>query len=248
MSLDSLTPYAGALLALAVSLIWALLLRGRGWGALALPVAALAGFFWVMGGFSASPRQLPERLPLLAVAGLVAALPLVLVPRGWVAALLSVLAGLGTGWWMAGAPMVEADLRRVLPVALVLALLVPVLHREAAGPWRAQAAVLALVAGLWAAGAFGPWMILALVLAGAAVPLLLSGAAMPDAARLPLVMLLVALLASPVLTRGAPQDWVAALAPLAVLLLAPRFRGGQGLLVKLLCGAVPVAVAWLLAR
>jgi len=243
---DSLSPYAGALLALAVSLIWALLLRGRGWVALALPLAALAGFFWVMGGFSASPRQLPERLPLLAVAGLVAALPL--VPRGWMVAWVSVLAGLGTGWWMAGAPMTEADLRRVLPVALVLALLVPVLHREAAGPWRAQAAVLALAAGLWAAGAFGPWLILSLVLLGAALPLLLAGAAMPDAARLPLVMLLVALLASPVLTRGAPQDWAAALAPLAVLLLAPRIRGGQGLLVMLLCGAVPVGVAWLLAR
>jgi hypothetical protein len=244
-------PAGAPVLALCVALLWAVLLRRGRWAALCLPLGALLGFAWVMGGFSASPRQVPERLPMLALGALLLAVPLAWRPGGWVGGALVLLAGAATGWWMAGAPMTEADLRRVIPVLLLLGLLVALLHREAAGPWRAQAAALALLAGLWAAGAAGPWVLLALVLLGATLPLALAAGPLPEAGRLPLMMLLVALLASPILTRGAPADWMAALAPLAVLLLAPRLAGRraawQAPLVLLGCAAPAVALAWLLA-
>lgn len=228
MPWDSLQPYLGPLLALAVSLLLALLLRGRGLAGLALALGAFAGLWWVLGGLSASPRQIPERLPLLAAGAVVLALPLCLMGRAWLGAVLAVLGGLLTGWWMAGAPMVMADLRRVLPVLLVLALLVPLLHREATGPWRVLAAALALLGGVWAAGAPGPWFILALLLLAAALPLPLLGRPLPEPARLGAAMILAGVLAAPVLARGAPADWAGAAAPVALLLLAPMLAAGRG--------------------
>lgn len=244
-------PAGAPILALCVALLWAVLLRRGRWAALALPLGALLGFAWVMGGFSATPRQLPERLPLLAAGALLLALPLAAGLRGAPGIVLALLAGAGTAWWMAGAPLTAADLQRVIPVLLLLGLLVPVLHREAAGPWRAQAALLALLAGLWAAGAPGPWLLLGLVLAGAALPFALGAGPLPEAARLPLVVLLAALLAGPLLTRGAPADWMGALAPLCALLLVPPAPGGrraawQAPLLLLLAALPPVALAWLL--
>ncbi|MCU0944259.1 MAG: hypothetical protein MUF65_02685 [Rubritepida sp.] len=248
---DSIAPYEGPLLALLLAFAGAALLRGRGggrWVGVALPLAALAGFAVTMGGFSASPRQLPERLPLLAAGALALAVLLAAVPRTWLAVALALLAGAATGWWVAGAPLTEADLRRAAPVLLVTALLVPVLYRDSAGPWRAQVAVLALAAGLWAAGTPGPWFVLALGLLAATLPLALAGAAMPEPGRLALAVLLVALLAGPVLGRGAAQDWAAALAPLIVLLLGPRRPGAAGALALVATAAVPVALVFGLAR
>lgn len=241
--LDSLSPYEGPLLALLLGFAIAALLRGRPLAGLALPLAALAGFLLLLGGVSASPRQVFERPPVLAAGGLLLALPLALVPRNWLAVTVALLAGVGTGWWMAGAPLVAPDLQRAAPVLLVLALLVPVVAREAGGPWRGAVAALALLAGAWAAAPPGPWFLFALVLAAATLPLLVGGAALPDAARTPFAMLLAALAAGPVLTRGAPADWAAALAPLAVLLLGPR--SGKALAPGLVvAAAAPVAAAW----
>lgn len=241
-------PAGAPLLALCAALLWAVLLRRGRWAALALPLGALLGLAWVMGGFSASPRQLPERLPLLAAGALALALPLAAGLRGVGAGVVVLVGGALTGWWMGGAPLHGPDAARVVPVLVLLGLLVPVLHREAAAPWRAQGAALALVAGLWAAGAPGPWWLLALVLVGAGLPLAFSAAPLAEAARLPFVILLAALLAGPLLTRGAPADWMAALAPLALLLLAPATRrGGWWGPWALVAAALPaVLLAWLL--
>jgi len=243
-------PAGAPLLALCAALLWAVPLRRGAWAGLALPLGALLGFAWVMGGFSASARQLPERLPLLALAALLLAVPLAAGLRGALARGLLLAAALGTGWWMAGAPLTEADLRRTLPVLVLLFLLVPLLHREAAGPWHAQAGLLALAAGLWAGGGPGPWLLLALVLLGAGLPLGLAAGPLAEPARLPLAMLLAALLAGPLLARGAAADWAAALAPAATLLLAPRpagKRAGWQAPLFLMGAALPgVTLAWLL--
>lgn len=243
-------PAGAPLLALCVALLWAVMLRRGRWGVLALPLGAVLGFAWVMGGFSASPRQLPERMPLLAMGALLLALPLAAGLRGGFAGVLVLLGGAATGWWMAGAPLTEADLRRVIPVLVVLGLLVPLLHREASGPWRAPIAALALALGLWAAGAPGPWLLLALALLGAGLPLFFLGQPLAEAARLPFAMLLAAILAGGLLMRGAPADWMAALAPLGALLLGAtptgRRAAWQAPLLLLAAAAPGVALAWLL--
>lgn len=248
---DSLGPYEAPLLALLIALAGAALLRGRAggrWAGVALPVAAFAGFAFALGGIGASPRQLPERLPALAALGALAALLLAALPRTWLGVGLAVAGGVATGWCIAGAPLVEPDLRRAAPVVLVLALLVPALYRDSGGAWRAQVAAVALAAGLWAAGTPGPWFALSLVFAAASLPLLIAGAALPDPARPPFAMVVAALAAGPVLGRGGAADWAAALAPLAVLLLGPAGRGVPALLALLAIGVVSVAIAWGLAR
>jgi hypothetical protein len=59
-------------------------------------------------------------------------------------------------------------------------------------------------------------------------------------------------MAGPVLARGAPTDWIAAAAPLVVLLLGPRLAGRraawQAPLVLGLCAALPAALAWAAVR
>jgi hypothetical protein len=255
MTIDSIAPHEGALLALLVGFAGAALLgarAGAGWAGLALPLAALAGFMVTLGGISASPRQLPERLPLLAAGAALGALLLAALPRTWLALLLLLVAAMGGGWWVAGAPLWPDDIARAAPVWLVLALVIPVLYREGAGPWRAQMAVLALVAAIWVAGTPGPWWLMALTLAAAALPLMITGTAMAESGRLALAPLLAAIMAGPVLARGAPQDWVAAAAPLVVLLLGPRLAGRraawQAPLVLGLCAGLPAALAWAAAR
>lgn len=254
MSFDSLAPHEGALLALLLGFGLAALLGvrgGAGWAGLALPVAALAGFVVTLGGFSASPRQLPERLPLLAAGAALAALLLAALPRTWLALPLLLAGAVAGGWWLAGAPLWPQDIHRAAPVWIVLALLVPLLYREAAGPWRGQMAVLAFAAALWAASTPGPWWPLALVLAAAALPLLVAGAAMAEPGRLALAPLLAGLMAGPVLARGAPADWIAATAPLVVLLgphLTGRRAGWQAPVLLALLAALPVALAWAAAR
>jgi len=79
-----------------------------------------------------------------------------------------------------------------------------------------------------------------------------GGGSAPYAARLPIAMLMTALLAGPVLARGAPADWAAALVPLAPLLLAarlfPRAKGWRALAVMLPLAGLPGVLAWWLAR
>ncbi len=253
---DSMTEAAAPLAALALALGWAGLCRWRGrplTAGLGLPLAALLGVALLLGVTLASPRQLAERLPVLALAAAVLALPLAWGRRGWLALLLGLLAAGFTGWWMAGGPLTEADLLRAAPAGLALLLLVPLVQLESAPPWRGVLAAVALLAGLLASGIPGPWVMLGLILLSAGFgQQVAGGGAMPDPARLSFAMLLAALVAGPLLARGAAADWAAALAPLAPLLLGARLTGRlkgwrAGLLVVGLA-ALPVATAWGLAR
>lgn len=245
---DSMTLATAPLAALVLALAWAALFRAikrPATAALGLALGALLGAALLLGLGTASPRQLPERLPVLAWAALLLALPLALGQRSWLAVLLGLLGAAFTGWWMAGAPLTEADLLRAAPVWLALLLLVPLVQLEATAPWRALLAAAALLAGLLAAGLPGPWVLLAMVLLAATVAPLVAGRAMPDAARLPFAMWMAALVAGPLLARGSAADWAAALAPLATLLLGARIKGWPA---ALLLAALPVAAAWGLAR
>ncbi|MGX9963766.1 hypothetical protein ACVFYP_10580 [Roseomonas sp. F4] len=199
----------------------ALALAGRRWrgaGILALGAGVLAGWWWLFGALPASPRQLPERLPLLALAMLLL-VGLGVVWRRMPARLLPGLGVLGAGWWMAGAPRNLADLAQAAPVLILVALYALLALRATRG-----AAVLAaglLWAGLALAGPPGPAPLLALALLGSS----LGAAAGPPGTRLatlPFAAALAALAALPVLARGMAVDWAVALLPLAALLLWPR--------------------------
>jgi hypothetical protein len=206
------------LIALAVA--GALALGGRRWraaGMLALGAGVLAGWWWLFGALPASPRQLPERLPLLALAMLLL-VGLSVVWRRAPAWLLPGLGVLGTGWWMAGAPRNIADLTQAAPVLILVALYTLLALRATRG--AAVVAAGLLWAGLALAGPPGPATLLALGLLGAAfgaVP-----AAWHRLAGLPFAAALAALAALSVLARGAAVDWAVALLPLAALLLWPR--------------------------
>ncbi|WP_240048411.1 hypothetical protein, partial [Crenalkalicoccus roseus] len=117
MDLDSLWAWRGALLALAAALLWAgagRALRRPDLAALGAGVGLAAGWVLTLGLITASPRQLPERLPLLALAAAGAGLLLALPGggRGRVAGAGAVLALLAAAWWLAGAPLASPDLRR----------------------------------------------------------------------------------------------------------------------------------------
>lgn len=256
MLIDSLSPWTAPLGAFALAIAWAGFFRWRrrpATAGLALPLAALLGVTLLMGVVQASPRQLAERMPMLALAALVLAAPLAISGARWLSVLMALAGALATGWWMGGGPLVMADLRAAAPVVLALGLIMPLVMIESAGPWRLAGAALALAAGLFAAGSTGPWTMLGAVLAAAAVgQQLAGGAAAPATARLAGAMLFSGLLAGPVLARGAPADWAAALAPLGLLLLAPRLagkaRGPRAALLLLLMGGGPVLLAWALGR
>ncbi|MDO9499351.1 hypothetical protein, partial [Falsiroseomonas sp.] len=142
--------------ALALGLALVLALIGRRWragGALALGAGVLLGWWWLFGALPASPRQLPERLPLLALA-MLALVALGLAWRrapGW---LLPGLGVLGAGWWMAGAPRNLPDLTQAAPVLAGVALYALLALRLAR--WRAVLAAALLAAGLALAGPAGP--------------------------------------------------------------------------------------------
>ncbi|MDB5415018.1 MAG: hypothetical protein JWR10_3353 [Rubritepida sp.] len=213
--------------ALAAALVWAGLFRRKpALAGLALPLGALIGVTLMLGVVNGSPRQLAERVPMVALAALILAAPLAFVALRWIAAALTALAALACGWWMGGAPTDHADLLRAAPVILAFGLIVPLAMIGAAASWMPAASSLALPAGLWAAGFAGPWTFLALILAAAACGQQIAcGGKAPKSARLPLAMLLAALLSGPILARGAPADWAVSLAPLALLLLALRLAG-----------------------
>lgn len=253
---DSMTEATAPLATLALALLWAGLFRWRkrpATAGLGLALGAVLGVTLLLGLVNASPRQLAERLPVLACAALLLALPLAFGRRAWLLVVLAVLGALATGWWMAGGPLTEADLLRAAPVLLALILLAPLILLEAVPPWRAVLAALALLAGMLASGLVGPWVLLALILVAATFgQQAAGGGVMPDSARLPFAMLLVALIAGPILARGAAADWAAALAPLAPLLLGARLgtrlKGWRATLLLVLLAALPVAAAWGLAR
>ncbi|MGG5812003.1 hypothetical protein, partial [Falsiroseomonas sp. CW058] len=121
MGWGELWPWRGALaaavLGLAVALAGGWLRRPR-LAALAGGIGVLGGWWLTFGLLTATPRQLAERLPLLMLAMVLAAgLGGGAVARWrWLAVPLALAGAAAAGWWMAGAPLVAADLRRAAPV------------------------------------------------------------------------------------------------------------------------------------
>ena len=226
--IESLRPYHGAVLAFVVALAVGLVgrwMRRPPPPGLAAGVGALAGWVFTFGLPTASPRQLPERLPLLLLA-LVALTPVLgRVARRWrwLGLPLAVLCAIGVGWWMSGAPLILPDLRRAaLPLAGIAAaaLLLALLAREA---WAAPVATSVLLLGFMGAALRGPHMLLggALFAAALGASLVLPGrsGSGPNAAlaNLPVAGTLAALAALPVIARGSGPDWAAGLSPLLAL-------------------------------
>jgi hypothetical protein len=204
--------------AVAVAALAALpvLLAARRWrwlGGLVTGAGVLAGWWWVFGAVPASPRQLPERLPLLALA----VLAWTALGLGWRPAprtAMAVAGAVGVGWWMAGAPRNLADLMQAAPVLGAVALHALLALRGAR--WAPVLAAAALLAGMLLGGLAGPGPVLGAVLLAASLVARLAPAGGALAA-LPFAAALAALAALPVLARGAPADWAVAAVPLLVL-------------------------------
>lgn len=156
ISLDALASWQPALLAAAVALAWSGLFRALGRGEIAALGAALgivAGWVLAYGTIAASPRQVPERLPMLALATTAAALALAPLLGGRRAAVAAAgLVLLGGAWWLVGGPLAPGDLRRAALPLLALALLLPGVALRLDGPWHAAAATGFLAAGLFGIG------------------------------------------------------------------------------------------------
>jgi hypothetical protein len=117
-------------------------------GAAALPLALVLGFTLIIGGVQASPRQLGERLPMLALLLLAPALLAAWRPRlalGWV---MLAVAALLTGWWMSGGALYGPDLVRAVPVLLLVALSAVLASLGMRGAWQGAILPLGLTAML----------------------------------------------------------------------------------------------------
>jgi hypothetical protein len=225
--LDSLRPWTAAAVGFAVALLAALGARAARRPALlavAAGIGVLAGWWFAFGLITATPRQLPERLPVLMLA-LVVATPLVarLASRWrWAAWPLAALGALWVGWWMAGAPRVWPDLERAAPVLAGATLATLLLAARGAPRWAMPVAAAALLAGLIAAMPPGPPRLLGAVVAAASLAALAAGRSAgvhPALAALPVAGALAALGAVPLVARGVASDWAAAAAPFAALWL-----------------------------
>lgn len=222
-----LWPWRGAVLAFLVALaVWpaAFALRMPRLGMLAAGLGVLAGWWLTFGLLTATPRQLPERLPLLMLILLLFLLGTAPLAVRWprLALPLAVLGALAAGWWMAGAPLTVADLRRVAPVLLGMAGFALLLALRADQAWRGAMAAGALLAGLVVAGPPGPWLVLAAIVLAASLGAWAGRAGQGGVlAALPLAGAIGALGALPVIARGRPADWAVAAAPLAALWLGP---------------------------
>lgn len=263
MRIDSLGPWTGgpwtgALLAAGVALLACLLPRALArpnLAALAAPLGIGVGWIATLGLITASPRQLAERLPVLALAALLAALASAAVAaRPFLVWVMAAIGAVATGWWMGGAPMGAADFIRALPVIGGVAGAVLLGHALLRDGAQMLAALLALTAALAVATTPGPQMMLAVIAACGVAAAWIGGGLTGAAARLPLAILLAALAAVPVLARGGSADWLAAGAPYAALLLGPALATRLPaqtiqIIAALLC-AVPIllAIAWLTGR
>lgn len=256
MDLNWLGPWQGAALAGVVTLVVAGLARVLRWPGVATAAAGCglaAGWLLVLGEISASPRQLSERLPLVAVAA--AAAGTLLVAAGWrvTAWVLAVPVALAGAWWLGGAPMVLPDLlRAALPLA-ALAILAVLTLVALDGPLLGALAAASLAGGIWLAAPLGPWLPLVAALLAALLAGTAGGLAWPPGARLAPALGLAAVAAGPVMARGTVADWLAGAAPLAVLWLGPAFGarlgGKAGAMAGwVLAASLPLLLLWLARR
>jgi hypothetical protein len=233
MPTDLLWTARGAVAALLAAAAWAVALRlarRADLAAAAAGVGLAVGWSVTLGLITASPRQVPERLPLLALAAVLGAVGFAASPRlrrAWPAA--TVLAALLAGWWMAGAPRTWPDLRRAAPVGLGVAAVAAWLAlRGLRDAWWSLAAAVALATGLLAARVFGPAPWLALAAAAAAAGALVGRSGFGFAAAMPFALGLAALAAVPAVARGGAADWAAVAAPALVLALGPMLSARLG--------------------
>lgn len=218
----------GAVVALAVTLAVlaaARLLRMPRLSTVAMALGVAAGCLAVTGVIAASPRQLAERVPMLAVLGLVAAVAVAALRPPWLRVAAGAAGVIAGGWWMSGAPLHPDTLLRAAPVAAALAVAMGVAALRGSGPTTTVAAA-ALAAGLALAAARGPHLAYALAVFGAVLGAAAAGQAGGAPARVVSGLMLVGVAAVPVLGRGAPADWAAAAAP-ALALLAGPWVGGR---------------------
>jgi hypothetical protein len=217
------------------------------------------GWALILGLPFASPRQLAERLPLLATVAFAAALLLSLLAAGraWGLALGVGLLLAAGAWWLAGAPMAASDLRRALVPALAIGAASAVASLELRSPPRALASFALMLAAVWILRPAGPWFALAAAGVAAAVGALPATRGAPPwtaAAALPPALALAGLAAGPILARGAAPDWTAGATSFAALSLGPvlaaRVGGGAaGMAVGwTAAGGLPLLITWLLTR
>ena len=260
------SPWHAPLLALAVALAVRLLahasgstrLRGTeaavgllaGWSWLTLPALHDLTLHTIL-----APASEAGRLPGASLIILVASA--VMPAAGKPGRAVPLLLGALTGWWLAGAPAHGDALVRGMAAAVLCAATTLWAFRLLADGdvWRSTAAALALAAALLVADAPERWAGAALVAAGAIAALLPSqpaGLMLGSAAGLVSVAL-AADLADGVAARRAPGATdLACLAPLAVLLLAPRLlprlsRMGPAL-AGILAAAGCVVLVWVVGR
>lgn len=242
----------------AVALLLVLAARGTGRSRLAVvagPLAVAVGWAAVLlpAGWRIvlQPRSVAEHLMLPAIAAVTVAALLPYARGRWVA-VLTVLLGVGAGWWLAGSPAGRAEFWRIWVSTAVLAwALARLVGTDAA---KAAAAAFALWAGLLAVGAPATWQAIASVPAVAAAALL-AGRPSPPVA--PFAMLVAAAagaasLGAGRLVRGqlgaVDAACAAALAaPLLVPVLARRM-GRAGWLAPVLAAGIAAAVVWAAAR
>lgn len=222
---------AGLVLAGAALARWR---RAGEWPGMAIPLALLVALTLLLGGILASPRQLGERLPMLALLLGGPALLASAWPHRWVARVALGLAALLAGWWMAGGGLTAAQPWPVLAAVALAALLpAPALAR----PWQGPLLAAGLAVLLLASAPPGPWAQAALLIALVAAASAAFGPVLPLAGRVALAPLLVAVAAGPViaLARAADLGVAALLAVAALLGMLPGWpaRAGQAALFAL---------------
>jgi hypothetical protein len=258
--IESLQLHPGAALAFAVALglaALARLLRRPLPAGIAAGAGLLAGWWLTFGLLTASPRQLPERLPPLALMLLLATVLLLPLSRRWPRFGLpaTLLGALLAGWWMAGAPLVRADMARGAAELAAVAAATVLLARASGPSWAGFAAAAALLGALLLAPMPGPQAVLAAVLVAAtlgalAVPPRPGGSASLSA--LPVAGPIMALAALPVIARGAPADWAVAAAPVLTaalgIPLGARLGGRGGAVLGALLAAAGCGIFAFLIR
>jgi hypothetical protein len=155
-----------------------------GLAGLGLGIGLLAGFWLLLGFGLASPRQLFERLPGLALGALILGVPLAMTAARPVHVVALAAAALGVGWWMAGGPLPLEDMRRAAPVWMAVSLAATLLLLENGGRWHGLVAAALLAALLALAEAPGPWMLLGLCVLAATAGASAAFPALPAPARL----------------------------------------------------------------
>lgn len=211
--------------------------RLPGLGAALAALGVLVGLVALLGAIQASPRQLFERMPMLALGLLPPAMLAARWPRlAWPA---MILAALWAGWWVAGAPLWWPDMQRAALAALGIAGASFAAMLALRPPWQGAVLGVGLAAMLWASAPRGPWFEIAWIVAAAGAAGTGFGARLP----LPIVLVLGPVLAAaalgPVLAIGRGADWAV---PLALLL-----AGMTGLLRWPLAGRLVAQSAMLVA-